>query len=233
MRCRKVRSFLSAYCNDELTGRRKLTIAEHLATCSECRREEAIFRSMSQVSRQLSVMNVSNDFNTILFNRLAQERFAATRTKAFLPKRAPVILWRRTVPTLAIACLATLLVVSVFTSHLKNENSFAFATRHQTLPDDSYRTIQPLSNVGKTINVNESWSLKQQIAQTERIKRISEAIAQQSSWNGLYRPHTWIAVMSPATRPLPSTPSYYQVRSVVRTTVSPDPPPDKEVYQAY
>jgi hypothetical protein len=231
MRCRKVRSFLSAYCNDDLTGPRKLTVGEHLATCSECRREEAVLRSMSQAGQQLAEMNVSSSFNTTLFNRLAQERFAATRTKAFLPKRAPVILWQRAVPAFATACLAVLLVVAVFSSHLKNESSFT--ERVGSPLDDSYRTIQPVNRAEKTVNLNESWSLRRQIAQTERMNRISEAIAQQAAWSDLYRPYMWVAVLSPSTRPLPSTPSYYQVRPVVRMFMPPEPPPEKEVHQAY
>ena len=43
MRCRRTRSFLSAYSNDELTGRQKRAVAEHLAECAECRREEAVY----------------------------------------------------------------------------------------------------------------------------------------------------------------------------------------------
>jgi hypothetical protein len=231
MRCRKVRSFLSAYCNDELTGPRKLTVGEHLATCSECRREEAVLRSMSQAGQQLAMMNVSNDFNTTVFNRLAQERFAATRTKAFLPKRAPVILWQRAVPAFATACLAVLLVVAVFSPHLRNESNLT--AREGTSLDDSYLTIQPVSKADKTVNLNESWSLKRQLAQTERMNRISEAIAQQAAWSNFYRPNSWVAVLSPSDRPLPSTPSYYNVRHVVQTFMPPEPPPEKEVHQAY
>jgi hypothetical protein len=186
---------------------------------------------MSQAGRQLVGMSVANEFNATLFNRLAQERFAGTRTKAFLPKKAPVILWQRAVPALATACRAALLASGVLSSHTTNESSLA--TRVGGPLDDSYLTIQPVSNVGKTANLNDSWSLKRQLAQTERMNRISEAMAQQVAWSNFYRPSTWIGATSPAARPLPSTPSYYRVRSVVRTFMSPEPPPDKEVHQAY
>ena len=47
MRCRKVRSFLSAYCSDELNVRRKLAVSEHLSACSSCRQQDALIRSMN------------------------------------------------------------------------------------------------------------------------------------------------------------------------------------------
>ena len=102
MRCRKVRSFLSAYCNDELTGRKRLAVREHLSTCCDCRREEAFYGSMKTAAGELPGLSVSADFNPQLLNRIARERFAETRTRAFLPRRAPIVSWSRAVPILAI-----------------------------------------------------------------------------------------------------------------------------------
>ena len=105
MRCRKVRSYLSAYCNDELSGRKRLTIREHLATCSGCRSEEEIYVSMSEAGGRLEEFAVSDDFNLKLLNRIGRERFAETRTEAHLPKRAPLISWRQVVPVLSAVAL--------------------------------------------------------------------------------------------------------------------------------
>ena len=80
MRCRKARSYLSAYCNDELTDRTRLAVSDHLSTCSTCRKEEAIYRSMISSGAEIEGLKVDDDFNTRLLNRSAQERFAQTRT---------------------------------------------------------------------------------------------------------------------------------------------------------
>jgi len=112
MRCRKVRSFLSAYCSGELDRRHNRAVSEHLLTCAACRREEAVYRQMVEAVAEVPQMGITEDFNSRLLNRIAQERFAETRTKAYMPKPAPLFLWRRVAPVLATFCLAVFVVFS-------------------------------------------------------------------------------------------------------------------------
>jgi len=199
MRCRKVRSFLSAYCNDELTGRKKLAISEHLSTCSSCRREEAAIQSISLATRQVSELKVSDDFNTRLLNRIAQERFKETRTRAFFPKRAPVFTWGRVAPVFVSACL--LIVVGIF--------SFK--------QSESYLTVQPVNNPNMTVNMKKDWSLNDQLARAERVNRITNRMTAAAGYLSAFDYGNRMVSSSHGNiRPLPYIESYYKLRPVVR-----------------
>jgi hypothetical protein len=168
-----------------LSSRLKPAVSEHLSTCSTCRREEAVYRSMSQANGKLSILTVCDDFNGKLLNRIAQERFAETRTKAFLPKRAPVILWRQAIPAFVTTSLMILLAIVAFSPkniHLADD---IFARR--TTLDDSYLTVQPVDNVRRTANLDKDWSLGSRLAWAERMNRLSNAIVQQGAWRDIDR----------------------------------------------
>lgn len=231
MRCRKVRSFLSAYCNNELSNRRKLAVSEHLSTCSACRREEAVYQSISLAGKELPKLAVVNDFNNKLLNRLAHQRFAETRTRAYLPKRAPVVYWQRAIPAFVTTCLMILLAVVAFSPQIKHQSGLT--ANKGILLDDSYLTAQPVSNANMTVNLKKGWSLSHQLAQTERMNRISRVIIQQAAWGDVDRPYGLMTASSRTSMPLPYMPNYYKVRSVVRTYMFPESPSDKEVGKAY
>ena len=89
MRFRKTRSLLSAFCNGELSGRKHEKVRKALADDEALRREEAVFESIRKASRELPEKTVSDDFNARLLDRIARERFAETRSSAYLPKAAP------------------------------------------------------------------------------------------------------------------------------------------------
>jgi len=231
MRCRRVRSCLSAYCNDELSSRLKLAVSEHLSTCSACRREEAVYRSMAEATKELSSLAVAGDFNSKLFNRIAQERFAETRTRAYLPKRAPVVLWRQAIPAFVTVSLVVLLAFVAFRP--SNTYKTAGSISPEIALDDSYLTVQPANDARRTANLNKGWSLGNELARAERMNRLSSAIVGQGVWSRIDRsPGLRMASMQKSTA-APFVMGYYRVRPVKKIYISPESPSDKEAGKAY
>lgn len=215
MRCRKVRSCLSAYCRDELAGRRHATVSEHLLNCESCRAEEEVYRQMYAAAAEMPDEPVSEDFNARLLNRIAQERFAETRTRAYLPKSAPLFSWRKAVPAVVAACLAIFAVVSMMPSDQPGAPALADKSA-----DDAYLTAQPVSNPNMTVQMHKDWSLNRQLAQTERANRISNNLMPVGSFGRSYA--SPVSNGAPLTGgPVPYLKSNLQVRPVVRTYVSP------------
>ena len=231
MRCRKVRSFLSAYCNDELTGRKKLAISEHLSTCSSCRREEAAIRSIRLATEQVPKLKVSDDFNTRLLNRIAQERFAETRTRAFLPKRAPVFTWGRVAPVFISACLLIVVGIFSFKSGTIEQNNYRpVADRSQS---ESYLTVQPVNNPNMTVNMKKDWSLNDQLARAERVNRITSRMTAAGYLSAFDYGNQLVSSSSSNIRPLPYIESYYKLRPVVRIYRSAEPNTTREGTKTY
>ena len=218
MRCRKVRSFLSAYCHDELNSRHKLTMSEHLLTCSACRREEDIYRQMAETSERLPSVEISDDFNTKLLNRIAQERFAETRTQAYLPKAAPLLVWRRLAPVVLTACLAVFAVISLVPN---DDSSSPMLAGDQTNElNDSYLTVQPTTNPHMTVNMEKNWSLDRQFARAERIREISNSIIPAGSFGGQQYQLTSSGTHLTG-QPVPYLLGQYRMRPVVKIYVLP------------
>ena len=90
MRCRKVRSFLSTYCKDELDPDVSGEITRHLDDCKACRREAEAFRSINRMLDQMPVYKTGDDFTAKLFARIGSENIAEKRSKAFFPRRVPI-----------------------------------------------------------------------------------------------------------------------------------------------
>ena len=185
MRCRKVRSCLSAYCNDELSGRRQASVREHLGRCADCRREEAIFRELQGSVTTLPKFRVTADFNTKLLNRIAQERFQETRTKAFFPKRAPVLGWGRLVPAVATACLVLAFVFSGGLGILdKHDQPTMLANQSQddSYLDDRYKVVEPEESHVLTKHSLSNWAFQEQMAKANRIRNLMNQLASQNSF---------------------------------------------------
>lgn len=218
MRCRKVRSYLSAYCNDELSGRKKLAIDEHLSNCAVCRKEEAIYYSLNSARNDLGSIKVSNDFNTALLNRIARERFAETRTKAYLPQNPPILTWSKVIPAVASALVMVLVAISVFNGSLMNGNKQLLATNGL---DNSYLTAQPTHNPNMTVNMNKNWSLDNQLAKTERVNTISNYLTKVGSFSGTNQ-NLATNVSAREEIPIPFVSTYYRVRPVIRVYIIPD-----------
>ncbi len=230
MRCRKVRSFLSAYCRDELSGSRRLAVAEHLSTCSDCRREESEYRSMLEAAGRVPAFSVSKDFSAKLFNRIAEERFAETRTKAYLPKRAPLIRWATAMPALAAAC--ALVLVGILMVPQGHQAPTQFAANSSGL-DDSYRTVQPVNNPNLTNSLEKDWSLSTQIARAERLNRISRSVAPQVEFYGFDPALSGTNVAARSGQVAPYMPDFVRIRPVIRIYQPPHGTTPREVTQTY
>jgi hypothetical protein len=168
MRFRKVRSFLSAYSNDELTGRREEIVREQLARDESLRREEALYGAIRKASAQLPPVKVSADFNARLLDRIARERFAETRTRAYFPKPAWGWWWRRAVPAVAAVAVLTLAAINVIGPSSSGPKMHA-----ETGLDDSYLTVQPGDDRNLVPTRSGEVSLRQLMARVDRADQIS------------------------------------------------------------
>lgn len=226
MRCQKVRSYLSAYCNDELAGRKKLAIDEHLSSCALCRKEESLYNAMFSAKDEIGTLKVSDDFNNTLLNRIANERFAETRTKAYLPQKPPLMVWSKVVPAVASAFVVVFALFSLFSIDMNTERD-NFANQGNNL-DDSYLTVQPTNNP----NMKKDWSLDNHLARVERSNRISRNMIQAGSFSGRQN-MTLASASSQNKAPIPYTVTYYQVRPVIRLYLVPQNDSIKEVNGEY
>lgn len=231
MRCRKVRSFLSAYCRDELQSNRRRQVSEHLLGCPACRRQEAVCRDMNTASQEMPTLKVTDGFNQRLLQRVAQERFAETRTKAHLPKAAPLFMWRKLVPAVATACVA-LLAVIVTLSPSFDGTSPQYAATESGL-DDSYLTVQPTGNPNMTVRLKDDWSLTDHLAQAERINRISNSVIPARSFSRTGYSGDQAMLTSGGSRPMPFVANHFRMRPVVRIFVVPQSTVEKEGSDAY
>lgn len=187
MRCRKARSLTSAYSNDELAGRKLTALRAHLASCVDCRQEAALMRSIRLASPSLPSIPLSEDFNQKLLNRIAHERFAETRTKAFLPGRIPLGIWPKLASVTAVAA-ALALVFGIYGTNglVPAKNVIAGSSNSSTSgQDDSYLTALPLNNPNVAAHLNQNWSLGQQLARSERITRISNNLTARSGFGDM------------------------------------------------
>lgn len=216
MRFRKVRSYLSAYSNDELTDRQREAVRERLAKDSLLRAEELAFRAMRESAKELPPMTVSDEFNSRLLNRIAHERFAETRGNAMLPrKRVPAPLWWRAVP---VAVTAVLLIAAVVGSG-SFEHFFAPSApmaSHNSL-DDAYLTVQPVNNPNLAVPLGSGWSLERELQRSQRVSQIFSALTSDDGFMTFGRfagQGQNVSVRSDGLSPYLN--DYYRVRPVLR-----------------
>lgn len=212
MRCRKVRSLLSAACFDELAARQQAVVRDHLASCPSCRKEASYFNSLRTAARDLPKQSLSEDFNTRLLNRIAQERFQETRTKAYLPRHAPRLSWRTLAPVLVTGCLVLVVAGNFFLGDRPITPGASVATS-STSEDDRYLTAQPSNNPNLAVNLQQDWSLRQQIVRAERIEQISRGLANQYGFGNM---HMAGAVSTVGSLPSASSAFYLRQQPVYR-----------------
>lgn len=181
MRCRRVRSFLSAYCNGELSGTRQRAVVHHLDSCPECRREEQIYRELALAKDKLERPTVSSDFNTRLLNRIAEERYQETRKKAYMPKEAPAFGMRTIVSVSAMACLVLAFVfaggLSPFMTPDKAPVMAGAETALDAGMDDRYLTVQPSPDHVLAQHVDQQWEFNRQMGRATRIRNYMNQLA--------------------------------------------------------
>ncbi len=232
MRCQKVRSCLSAYCREELTGRQRLSVQEHLADCEACRRQEESVRVFHLKAVEVRPPALSADFNTKLLNRIAQERFVETRTKAYLPKRAPLFMWRRVVPVLATVTMAVLSIISIMsgpTGFFAPGNVGSTISAGLTEP---YLGGQPTNNPNMASKLRKDWTLQSQFEQTARINRISGLLTSRNGFSLDERGNLEL-IGSFGSNRLPYSVHVYRLRPVVRVYEQVDSQPAQGANSIY
>lgn len=219
MRFRKVRSFLSAYSNDELEGRQKEAVREQLAHDETLKREALIFRQIKDGCREFEDIKPSDDFNARLLNRIAAERFAETRTKAYLPARFPG-LWRRiAVPAMATVAMACFGLVGYSAWQVSPWQPQATAQHgeQQLGEDDSYLYASAVNNPNFGLKTGVVRSLSDLLARVDRADKISNSMTSGARYvtnNRLASHQTWSSNVRRC--PIPFSIQFYRVRPILK-----------------
>ncbi len=224
MRCQKVRSCLSVFCNDELTGSALSGVSDHLAGCAECRAEEQHYRSLLKGGQELNTFRVSEGFNNRLLDRIAHERFAETRTKAYFPGSVPSLFVRRVIPIVVTAFMAVAVVITNYSPD-NNLQLKSFAAGDVEL--DDYRTVQPIDNPNLTGMMHKGWSLDDQLARSERINRISQQLTSGLPFDYYYQGNA-LNVSTRTSQPRPFVEGYYRIWPVITIFEPANPNANKE-----
>lgn len=176
MHCRKVRSYLPTFSNGELSGSVQMAVREHLSNCPACRAESATYVAMKQSLKSKARITTSSDFNTKLLNRIAQERYSEVRTKAYLPKRAPLFTWRTVAPVLVTSVALAVTGVTLIKDNYYFHSTESVAQAVNPAQDDSYLTVQPTFNPNLSSSLGPSWSLNRSVAQSERLTTLGRGL---------------------------------------------------------
>lgn len=220
MRFRKIRSFLSAYSNDELEGRQKEAVREQLAQDESLKQEALIFKKIKDSARELEDIKPSDDFNAKLLNRIAKERFAETRTKAYLPARIPGLWHRIAVPAMATMAVALFGLVGYSTWQNMPAQPTELAQTHspdQMLgDDDSYLYVSSANNpnLNRQLSGRTLSALVERVDRADRISRQMASGAQYVTNNRLSGTHQW----NSRTRncPIPFSIQFFRVRPILK-----------------
>ncbi len=215
MRFRRIRSYLSAYSNDELSDRKQNTVREQLAASESLRREEQLFRSMRDAAHEIPELKTSDDFNARLLNRIAEERFAETRSKAYLPRTTVPFPWRRLIP--AVATVATFLLVSVgiFSGRsIQNQHdSLATAGANQ---NDLHLTVQPDHNPNMQRGFSRNVSLRQLVERIDLADQLSSFLANDGFFVASSPSPNGFWAASGTIQQMPYTMHYHSFRPIMR-----------------
>jgi Putative zinc-finger len=217
MRCLKVRSLLSAYSNGELKESVQLSVSEHLTTCTGCRQSAAFYRTLSETRPQLSTKSVSADFNNKLLNRIAQERFDETRSRAWLPRTVvPSFFLRRVVPVFATASLVFAVAIT-YAPKFENSPEQVLASHETSMLDDSYLTAQPNANPNMLASqMRHGRTIAHMVASTQRTTRLTNMMLAPESFAG-----DGYSSLASASTPSSFAESFYRLRPIVRMYVAP------------
>jgi hypothetical protein len=152
-----------------------------LENCPDCRREEAIVRELHSAIDGVETYAVSPDFNSRLLKRIAEERFKETRTKAFMPKKIPILSLNRIAPVVAAACFVFAFIFAGGIDRIiVNDESPVVATIE---PDNSYATVR--ENRDQTVNAyrTQDWAFQKQLARANRIKDLMTRLSNESPFS--------------------------------------------------
>jgi hypothetical protein len=125
---------------------------------------------------QIQRLSVSKDFNAKLLNRVANERFLETRTKAYLPKHAPHVRWKQVIP--AFVTTAAFAIVTFMSFWPGTQSDASKSLRVGLGNDDSYLTVQPSQSRSGVDVLDQDWSLSEVIARAEKLSKLSNNLIQ-------------------------------------------------------
>ena len=213
MRFRKVRSFLSAYSNGELTGKRQKAVREHIAQDERLQAEARVYGAIRKASEEIPEMKVSKDFNAGLLNRIAEERFAETRSRAYLPpSRVPAPRWLKVAPVVAAAMLTMVVGIGMLAPDAE-----LFPGQSAQGLDNRYLTAQPVNNPNAAQSLPSNWSLDRELQRSQRINQIFSTMTSNHGFvhhNQLRPGFQTVSVQRNGATPFVTT--YYQVRPILK-----------------
>jgi hypothetical protein len=192
-----------------------MAVADHLADCSSCATEEAAYRSVFLAAREVPTLKVAEGFNARLLDRVAHERFAETRTKAYLPKSAPVFSWARVLPVAVSAMVIALVGIFAFMPGSEH-SSGALANSDNRQADDLYLTVQPTNNPNMTVSMKKNWSIADQYERSQRVNDISNRIMNRVGFGSLNRQSRLASSPTGYMQARPYVKSYYRVWPILK-----------------
>jgi hypothetical protein len=135
------------------------------------------------------------------------------------------------VPAVAAACLVVVVTMMSF-GPLDNQGSPGLADGSVRV-DDSYLTVQPVHNPNMAANLNKNWSFDGQMAQAERINRISSSLSGNRTFDAYGSAGGLTRVSSASTDPVPFVKNYYRIRPVIRVYIQSGSSSGTEVNKGY
>jgi hypothetical protein len=170
---------------------------------------------MRLATRQLPGRYLGADFNPRILDRVAKERFAETRTQAYMPKAAPSFVWRRLVPAVvSVFAVAVVAISLVSFPGGKPHDGSQSADGVDLSKNDEYLRVHPLEN--RIAQLNPQWSLNNHLAQTDRMARVTNSMTQTA---GFERRGALTGIQAEflfRDSRNPNTIYYYRVRPVIR-----------------
>lgn len=110
MNCRKARSYISAYYDDELSYSTKDELLKHVENCTKCQKEMLFQEQVRAGVRSFPREELADDFNDRLFARI----YSAPRTEATRVSNVPTVLSYRLKSMAPVFAAASVIVIAAF-----------------------------------------------------------------------------------------------------------------------
>jgi anti-sigma factor RsiW len=144
MNCRRARSYISAYYDEELSHSVNKELLQHIENCTSCQKEKLLIEQVRVGLKSIPKDELSTEFNDKLFARI----YSAPRTEETRLSVVPSVLvyrLRMLSPLLAAACVVFLLAwigISQI-SILNNDNSGMVQAENQLIQKVNDRPMSP------------------------------------------------------------------------------------------
>jgi len=138
---------------------------------------------MNQYIERFPKYSVSEDFNSRLLKKIADERFSETRSRAYLPKKIPVLTFNRLAPLFAAACFIFAFMFSGGLNLMMDKQKSTEVV--STGLNDDYLTTQPGPDHILNQHLAANWVFSEQVARANRIKGLMTRLAGQNSFGSL------------------------------------------------